>query len=99
MKKLNEILFSLISPVILGEGVSSETAVDERTFRAVYALAKKHDLANLLAGAARCANAQMQNGECGMQNDPLSRQSRQLSQGASQIKPLTSGVAKRNRGY
>ena len=65
MKKLNEILFSLISPVILGEGVSSETAaVDERTFRAVYALAKKHDLANLLAGAARCANAQMQNAEC-----------------------------------
>ena len=26
-----------------------------------------------------------------MQNDPLSRQSRQLSRGASQIKPLTSG--------
>ena len=70
MKKLNEILFSLISPVILGEGVSSETAaVDERTFRAVYALAKKHDLANLLAGAARCANAQMQNAECGMRNE------------------------------
>ena len=70
MKKLNEILFSLISPVILGEGVSSETAaVDERTFRAVYALAKKHDLANLLAGAARCANAQMQNAKCKMQNE------------------------------
>ena len=44
MKKLNEILFSLISPVITGEGVSSETAVavDEQTLRAVYALAKKH---------------------------------------------------------
>ena len=70
MKKLNEILFSLISPVILGEGVSSETAaVDEQTFRAVYALAKKHDLANLLAGAVRCANAQMQNAKCKMQNE------------------------------
>ena len=85
MKKLNEILFSLISPVILGEGVSSETAaVDERTFRAVYALAKKHDIGHLLARGVR-------NAECKMQNDPLSRQSRQLSQGASQIKPLTSG--------
>ena len=96
MKKLNEILFSLISPVILGEGVSSETAaVDERTFRAVYALAKKHDLANLLAGAARCANAQMQNAECEMQNDGTNRRAGACSRrdshlGSSEAKPRES---------
>jgi hypothetical protein len=56
-----------------------------------YGLARFDEASVALAERWMCANAQMQNAECKVQNDPLSRQSRQLSQGASQIKPLTSG--------
>ena len=57
MKNLNKILFSMISPVVAPqcrEGAAGGPdsweclALDEKTLRAVYALAKRHDLAHLL---------------------------------------------------
>ena len=54
MKNLNRILFSLISPVVLGGDRAEEPrAVKADALSAVYAHAKRHDLGHLLAQAVR----------------------------------------------
>ncbi len=74
MKNLNKILFSMISPVVAPqcrEGAAGGfdswecRALDEKTLRAVYALAKRHDLGHLLASSIRNAKCKMQNAELG----------------------------------
>lgn len=67
MKKLNSILFSLISPAICGDGECGARCaeLDEKTLAAVFALAKKHDLGHLLVDAVS------QNSECQIENDAL----------------------------
>ena len=82
MKKLNGILFSLIAPVICGENAETNAEcgirnsdfgaeLNEQTLRAVYALAKKHDLGHLLARGVR--NAEI-NSEFGVRNSELGEQ-------------------------
>ena len=68
MKNLNDILFSLIAPVLNAEcgTLSSKCeALDEATLRAVYALAKKHDLGHLIAAAINNAECKAHNVERG----------------------------------
>ena len=72
MKKLNRILFSLISSVVdpVGDGAFDVPKIegiplDSKTLKAVYAHAKRHDLCHLLAGAMR------ENAKCRIQNAEL----------------------------
>ena len=68
MKKLNDILFSLIAPVLNAECETLNSkceALDEATLRAVYALARKHDLGHLIAAAIDNAECKAHNAERG----------------------------------
>jgi hypothetical protein len=72
MKKLNRILFSLIAPMFrenAERGVKEAEFIDEKTLRAVYAHAKRHDLGHLLATALK------ENAKCKMQNAELAKAS------------------------
>ena len=76
MKNLNRILFSLIASVVdpVGGGAFDVpkiegTHLDEKTLRAVYAHAKRHDVGHLLAVALR------ENAKCKMQNAELAKAS------------------------
>lgn len=73
MNRLNKILFSLIGPVVSGEPrgrsaerFSAQSLADEEALAAVFALAKRHDLSHLLAGAVReMRNEESRNGTAG----------------------------------
>lgn len=63
MNNLNNILFSLIAPQLLSQNAKPCEVLDEKTLRAVYLLAKRHDLGHLLAAACiPGAKANMQDG-------------------------------------
>ena len=75
MNRLNKTLFALVAPVVTAGGVYGgavgaelvdETGLlDESRLAAVYALAKKHDLGYLIAGALRAQGAALPSGKLG----------------------------------
>lgn len=71
MNRLNKTLFALVAPVVtagsVGGAQMSPESLDEAKLSAVYALAKKHDLGHLIAGALRAQGAAMPSGKLGIE--------------------------------